>query len=81
MIGKTIKNFLLVAILFCAMIVNTVAQQSAQNKSLQLLFANYYQDRLKLYPLEATSIGDNRYNNLLPNDGSADYLKQVHNFY
>lgn len=31
------------------------------------LFADYYEDRLKLYPLEATHAGDGRYNDQLPN--------------
>jgi len=51
------------------------------NKDLARLFDNYYEDRLKLYPLEATSIGDTRYNDLLPNDGSAPFIKQAHDFY
>ncbi len=32
------------------------------NKELSTLFNDYYEERLKLFPLEATSIGDNRYN-------------------
>ena len=61
-------------------------QQSAtsstgNNTSLAKLFDNYYEKRLKLYPLEATSIGDTRYNDLLPNDGSAAVLKEQHDFY
>ena len=31
------------------------------------LFADYYEEHLKLYPLEATFAGDNRYDDLLPN--------------
>jgi uncharacterized protein (DUF885 family) len=30
----------------------------------------YYQEQLKLSPLQATVVGDERYNDLLPNDGS-----------
>lgn len=59
----------------------TNGQSITSNNSLQNLFENYYQDRLKLFPLEATTAGDTRYNNLLPNDGSQVYLKQVHDFY
>ncbi|HEX8575969.1 MAG TPA: DUF885 family protein, partial [Flavobacterium sp.] len=57
------------------------AQPLTKNKALSQLFDNYYEERLKLFPLEATSIGDNRYNDLLPNDGSAQYRKQLHEFY
>src|ERR1044071_845167 len=32
------------------------------------LFADYHEDRLKLYPMEATYAGDDRYNDQLPNN-------------
>lgn len=40
----------------------------------------YYQDGLKLFPLNATYIGDERYNNLLPNDGSQTFIQEYKNF-
>ena len=55
--------------------------QIKSNDKLQQVFENYYEDRLKLFPLEATSLGDNRYNNILPNDGSTEYLKKRKEFY
>lgn len=45
------------------------------------LLDRYYEERLKLFPLEATANGDNRYNDLLPIDGSAPYIRQTHDFY
>jgi len=45
------------------------------------LFDNYYEERLPLYPLEATMNGDNRYNDLFPNDLTADYKKKLVDFY
>ncbi|MEX2233890.1 MAG: DUF885 domain-containing protein [Cyclobacteriaceae bacterium] len=57
------------------------AQAPGKNKALHELFASFYEERLKLFPLEATSQGDPRYNDLLPNDGSAEHLKAVHDFY
>ncbi len=51
------------------------------NKNLVSFFDTYYENRLKLYPLEATSIGDNRYNDQLPNDGSAEFLQKAKSFY
>lgn len=53
----------------------------ADNKELATLFNNYYEQRLKLNPLEATAIGDNRYNNLLPADISDSYRDTLRNFY
>ncbi len=41
----------------------------------------YYEERLKLFPLEATQIGDNRYNNLLPNDISENFRNELREFY
>ncbi|MDB4999470.1 MAG: hypothetical protein JWR76_547 [Mucilaginibacter sp.] len=54
---------------------------TGDNKQLAKLFDNYYEGYLKLDPLTATSIGDARYNDQLPNTGSVEYLKQAHDFY
>ncbi len=51
------------------------------NKELSALFQNYYDERLKLFPLEATAIGDNRYNDLLPVDFSDNYRENVKDFF
>jgi len=48
---------------------------------LDSLFKNYHEERLKLFPLQATSIGDNRYNDILPNNLSQEYRTRVKNFY
>lgn len=50
------------------------------NKNFEALCDQYFEDGLKLNPLSATSIGDERYNDLLPNDGSAAYIKQFEEF-
>src|SRR6186713_296364 len=41
----------------------------------------YYEERLSLYPMEATQIGDKRYNNLLPNDISESFRSNLKTFY
>ncbi len=66
----------------CANLVYTKlqAQDVTDNKALHQLFDNYYEEYLKLKPLDATYRGDDRYNDLLPNDGAADYLKAQHDF-
>ncbi len=53
----------------------------SQNISLHKLFDNYYEDRLKLFPFEATEHGDNRYNDLLPNNGSVRFIQELNSFY
>ena len=44
---------------------------------LDALYAEYWEESLKLNPINATFIGDKRYNDQLPNFLSADYRKQV----
>ncbi|MEC5394065.1 DUF885 domain-containing protein [Bergeyella sp. RCAD1439] len=43
--------------------------------------ANYYEQYLKMYPLEATAQGDNRYNDLLPVDIDKDFISGEIAFY
>ncbi len=51
------------------------------NKDLAALFDKYYDERLQLFPLEATSIGDNRYNDQMPVDFTDSYRKKLGTFY
>ena len=50
-------------------------------KSVNDVFENYYQESLKLYPLDATSQGDLRYNDFLPNSLSDEFRNQEKEFY
>jgi uncharacterized protein (DUF885 family) len=52
-----------------------------KNTELAALFENYYEERLKLFPLEATAIGDVRYNNLLPIDFTDSYRDTLKAFF
>lgn len=45
------------------------------------LFENYYNDRMQLFPLEATQNGDNRFNDQLPCDISVAYRVKIKTFY
>ncbi len=51
------------------------------NSELAALFNNYWEARMKLFPLEATAIGDNRYNNLLPVDFTDSYRDSLRTFF
>ncbi len=51
------------------------------NKVFGRLLNDYYNDRMKYFPLEATQNGDNRYNDLLPVDFTDSYLDTLRNFY
>src|ERR1700754_3136864 len=78
------KTFLLlfaVATLAACNQSKTNSSAKADNKDLAKVFDNYFEESLKLYPMNATYIGDNRYNDQLPNDGSAEFLTKVKAFY
>lgn len=51
------------------------------NKALANVLNDYHQQRLKLYPLEATQAGDARYNDLFPNTLSDAFHDQVKDFF
>ena len=59
----------------------TMTTATQPNKELAAFFEQYYEERLKLFPLEATQQGDSRYNDLLPNDISQEFINQLKNFY
>ena len=51
------------------------------NKELSQFLDNYYEERLRFFPLEATRNGDSRYNALLPVDFTDSYLQRLDGFY
>ncbi len=51
------------------------------NADLDSLVERYYQERLKFYPIEATYIGDNRYNDQLQIDITDSFRNSVKIFY
>jgi uncharacterized protein (DUF885 family) len=56
-------------------------QPVRDNRRLARLLNDYYEDRMKLFPLEATQNGDNRYNDKLPADFTESYRIQLQDFY
>ena len=70
-----------VTLIICSSLLFFACSDNAKNNavtegtshSLQPLLKAYYEDHLKLNPLEATQIGDNRYNDQLPNYLSVAY--------
>ncbi|MDQ6763184.1 MAG: DUF885 domain-containing protein [Bacteroidota bacterium] len=51
------------------------------NKDLNRMFDDYYEKRMKLFPLESTQNGESRYNDLLPANISDTYRDTLKNFY
>ena len=58
---------------------NQNASQDAPK--LSTILDNYYEERLPLFPLEATAIADHRFDDQLPNDLSQEHRNQVKNLY
>lgn len=54
-----------------------VSEASGKAKELDRLYAEYWEESLKLSPLSATYVGDARYNDLLPNTYTAEYRAQT----
>lgn len=50
------------------------------SKQLDRLYADFWEASLKLNPIQATFIGDTRYNDQLPNFFSAEFRQQSHDF-
>ncbi len=59
----------------------TGQESKAANADFAQTVDNYYEERLKLFPIEATYQGDNRYNDLLPNSISQEFLARTKAFY
>ena len=49
--------------------------------SIHEFFESYYNEHNRLYPMTATANGDNRYNDLFPNDISEEYRDTLRKFY
>ncbi|HEX8038285.1 MAG TPA: DUF885 domain-containing protein [Chryseosolibacter sp.] len=58
-----------------------MSQAPASVNAFDTFVDRYYEEYLKLNPLEATQIADNRYNDQLPNDITEEYRKTVRAFY
>lgn len=59
----------------------TETSENIEVQKLDGLLHDYYEDRLRLFPVEATSLGDNRYNDSYLNTISQAYLKELNQFY
>jgi uncharacterized protein (DUF885 family) len=80
------KNLILVSTLTTMVIMMACSSQQTQEApqnamSLDSLFKQYHEERLKLFPIDATYSGDNRYNDLLPNTLTANYRQQINDFF
>ncbi|MEO5642359.1 MAG: DUF885 domain-containing protein [Bacteroidia bacterium] len=56
-------------------------KKTEDNKDLASLFSTYYEERLQLFPLDATATGDNRYNDKLYADFTDSYRAKLRTFW
>lgn len=68
-------------ILILLFVLVSCSQVSNNQKKLDPLLKSFWEERNKLYPFDATSQGDNRYNDQFPNDTTAEFREQEKNFY
>lgn len=54
---------------------------TAEAQSLAAVLDAYWEENAKLFPLNATANGDNRYNDQLPNDGTVAFRQQLRDYY
>ncbi|HEY5392957.1 MAG TPA: DUF885 domain-containing protein, partial [Hanamia sp.] len=54
---------------------------STVNKNLNLLFEKYWDENAKLFPVEATANGDNRFNDQLPNDQTQAFRDSLQTYF
>lgn len=74
---KPILSLVAVAIVIAC----NAPKEQPKTVSLDSLLHNYHEGYLKLNPFVATSAGDDRYNDILPNTISTGYRNQVRDFY
>lgn len=57
------------------------AIDTAANNNLSALLDRYWEENARLFPLQATANGDNRYNDQLPNDQTVAFRDTLRNYY
>jgi uncharacterized protein (DUF885 family) len=80
---RMMKKIVRAALLFAFWFTGCKTKETGKNDSVAInrMFDNYWEDRMKLYPLEATTNGDNRYNDTLPNSEAISFIEQAKSFY
>ena len=80
---KVVKVLFLVVALYMASCSENKSRkvETKEVKEVSAVFESYWEDRSKLFPLDATQQGDNRYNNILPNDQTQAFRDTLKTFY
>ena len=81
---KTLRNAVIAIFVGLILMISCKKSDIALPKSeanIDSIVSKYYEGYLKMYPLEATMQGDNRYNDVLPDNMSQDFISKEINFY
>ena len=76
---KAILLLILAATISCK--TGKINQVKEDNKELATVVDQYFNERMQMYPLEATTNGDNRFNNLLPANFTDSYQSKLIAFF
>jgi len=74
-------SFLLICCVIASCKLMHSNRSTPDNLALKQVLENYYKDRMKYLPLEATQNGDNRFNDQLPADFTDSYMDTLHKFF
>lgn len=74
-------SFCLIGLYSCKEEAKKEPAVTMHNTEFDSLLENYFEESLKLYPLNATSQGDVRYNDILPNFLSDEFIASENKFY
>jgi uncharacterized protein (DUF885 family) len=78
---KKVIFFLLIIIITTSCKPDKIKLVKEDNKELAILLDKYYDDRMQMFPLEATINGDSRFNNFLPADFTDTYCVKLKDFF
>jgi uncharacterized protein (DUF885 family) len=73
--------WILLIISFSACNNNKKNEEKTNMNNIDKVLDSYYEERLQYFPLEATAIADNRFNDKLPADISDSYREKLKSFY
>lgn len=73
--------WILLFVLFIACKNNPEKEKPTEMKNIKEILDSYYEEKLQYFPLEATAIADNRYNDTLPVDISDSFREKLNGFY
>ena len=78
---KKVIFFLSIIIITTSCKPGKINQIKEDNKEFANLPDKYYDDRMQLFPIEATTNGDTRFNNLLPAAFTDSYYTKLKDFF